>query len=327
MGLLKVVEFKENFRDRIVYKYPFNNDFISKGSKVIVREGQCVVFADKGKMADVFLPGTYTLDTNNVPLLTKLMSWKYGFESPFKSDIYFVNTTQFLNEKWGTANPILIRDPEYGPIRVRGFGTYSFKIKDAHVFLQEVSGSGSSYEKGAIVDWLKSMVIRGISDALGENKIPVLDVAGNLNELSKLVAVSLAEDFNEIGLDLVKFNFENFSLPPELEKILDEVTGLNMKRGVLDVYTQVGQVDAMKEAAKNPGVGGAFMGAGMGMAFGQQLGKNITEGNQNIVCPKCGKSIAKNAKFCPECGASMVCSCGAAVVSGAKFCPECGKKY
>lgn len=332
MGLLKVIEWQNGKKDQIVYKFPIGKDYVNKGSKITVRDGQVVIFADKGRMADVFLPGYYTLDTNNIPILTKLMSWKYGFESPFKSDIYFVNTTQFINQKWGTANPIMIRDRDYGAVRVRGYGTYSFRVKDAYVFMQQISGTGASYETSSIVDYLKSIIITSISDALGESKIPILDVAGNLLELSSLVTKNLAEDFTEIGIELVKFNFENFSLPPELEKILDEVAGLNMKRGVMDVYTTVAQADALKEAAKNPGTGGT-MGAGLGIGLGAAMGQSMGQGMRNntapqqTTCKKCGKPMAVGTKFCPFCGApsGAVCpKCGSAVPEGSKFCPECG---
>ncbi|MDR2822107.1 MAG: SPFH domain-containing protein [Acholeplasmatales bacterium] len=329
MGLLKLIEWKEVATStKIVYKFPIGGDYINKGSKITVRDGQVAIFADKGRMADVFLPGMYTLDTNNVPFLTKLMSWKYGFESPFKSDIYFVKTTQFINQKWGTSNPIMLRDKDFGAVRIRGFGTYSFQVSDAYVFMTQISGTGS-YETTSIVEWLKSILVKGISDALGENKIPVLDLAANLDELSTFVEKKLAVTFAEYGLKLNKFNFENVSLPPELEKTLDEVAGLNLKRGVMDVYTQVGQVDALKEAAKNPGSVGTFMGAGIGMGFGNQMAQNM--GNQQtpkVKCIHCSSLIEQNLKFCPVCGKpqSEVCpSCGHPVSSGAKFCPDCGK--
>ena len=365
MGLLKVIEWKDNSSNQIVYKYEYNikKDYINRGSKVIVRDSQVCIFADKGRMADVFLPGTYDLDTDNIPIITKLLSWKYGFESPFKSDVYFVNTKQFTNNKWGTMNPIIIRDKDYGAVRVRGYGSYSFKVKDAYVFMQELSGTNSSYETGDIVEWLKSMLVTGISDAIGESKIPILDMAGNLVELGNIVKKSLEEDFEKIGIELVKFNFENFSMPPELEKALDEQTRLGMMRQNIDVYTQMGKVEALKEAAKNPGAAGTMVGAGVGLGVGVGMGrafgdmssdvaKNTVEEKENCphcgasvkkgnkfcpecgkpmgnVCPKCGASVDKNAKFCPECGASLKpkCpKCGSEVAPGAKFCPECGEK-
>lgn len=344
MGILKNIEWTDSSSNLIIWKYPINKDHVNKGSALTVRESQVAIFVDKGRLADVFLPGYYKLDTNNMPVLTKLMSWKYGFETPFKSDIYFVNTKQFTNQKWGTANPILVRDKDYGAVRIRGFGNYSFKVDDAYVFMQNLSGTNTKFETGQITDYLRSMVVSGISDAIGESKIAVLDMAANLQELSKIVETKVAEDFKAIGLELTNFVFESFSLPEELEKALDKNTSLGMMRGNMDVYTQMETLEAMKEAAKNPGTAGGTMGAGMGLGMGMGLGnifannmqqmnnQNQTQSQnqpQKKFCPNCGAEINGNPKFCPECGQKMkhVCpDCGTEVKASAKFCPECGRK-
>ncbi len=344
MGILKNIEWTDSSSNLIIWKYPINKDHVNKGSALTVRESQVAIFVDKGRLADVFLPGYYKLDTNNMPVLTKLMSWKYGFETPFKSDIYFVNTKQFTNQKWGTANPILVRDKDYGAVRIRGFGNYSFKVDDAYVFMQNLSGTNTKFETAQITDYLRSMVVSGISDAIGESKIAVLDMAANLQELSKIVETKVAEDFKAIGLELTNFVFESFSLPEELEKALDKNTSLGMMRGNMDVYTQMETLEAMKEAAKNPGAAGGTMGAGMGLGMGMGLGnifannmqqmnsQNQTQSQnqpQKKFCPNCGAEINGNPKFCPECGQKMkhVCpDCGTEVKASAKFCPECGRK-
>ena len=344
MGILKNIEWTDSSSNLIIWKYPINKDHVNKGSALTVRESQVAIFVDKGRLADVFLPGYYKLDTNNMPVLTKLMSWKYGFETPFKSDIYFVNTKQFTNQKWGTANPILVRDKDYGAVRIRGFGNYSFKVDDAYVFMQNLSGTNTKFETAQITDYLRSMVVSGISDAIGESKIAVLDMAANLQELSKIVETKVAEDFKAIGLELTNFVFESFSLPEELEKALDKNTSLGMMRGNMDVYTQMETLEAMKEAAKNPGAAGGTMGAGMGLGMGMGLGnifannmqqmnsQNQTQSQnqpQKKFCPNCGSEINGNPKFCPECGQKMkhVCpDCGTEVKASAKFCPECGRK-
>lgn len=344
MGILKNIEWTDSSSNLIIWKYPINKDHVNKGSALTVRESQVAIFVDKGRLADVFLPGYYKLDTNNMPVLTKLMSWKYGFETPFKSDIYFVNTKQFTNQKWGTANPILVRDKDYGAVRIRGFGNYSFKVDDAYVFMQNLSGTNTKFETTQITDYLRSMVVSGISDAIGESKIAVLDMAANLQELSKIVETKVAEDFKAIGLELTNFVFESFSLPEELEKALDKNTSLGMMRGNMDVYTQMETLEAMKEAAKNPGTAGGTMGAGMGLGMGMGLGNifanNMQQMNnqhqtqaqnqpQKKFCPNCGAEINGNPKFCPECGQKMkhVCpDCGTEVKASAKFCPECGRK-
>ncbi len=336
MAILKNIEWVDNSSNLIVYKFPINKDQINKGSVLTVRESQVAIFVDKGRLADVFLPGYYKLSTDNIPVLTKLMSWKYGFETPFKSDIYFVNTKQFTNQKWGTLNPILIRDKDYGAVRVRAFGNYSFKVDDAYVFMQNLSGTNVQFNSDEIVDYLRSFVVSGISDVIGESQIPVLDMAGNLQEMSKIVEQKVADDFKAIGLKLTKFVFENFSLPEELEKALDKNASMGVLRGNLDVYTQVETLDAMKEAAKNPGSAGSAMGAGMGLGMGMGMGNIFAQnmqqmGNQNAgkSCPVCGANVAHNAKFCQECGQNMrpTCpNCGIEVRANAKFCAECGAK-
>ena len=345
MALLKNIEWTDTDSNLIVYKYPIGSAQVNKGSALTVRESQVAIFVNKGKLADVFLPGFYKLDTDNMPILTKMMSWKYGFETPFKSDIYFVSTKQFTNQKWGTVNPILVRDKDYGAVRIRGFGNYSFKVSDAYIFMQNLTGTLAKFETSQISDYLRSMVLSGISDAIGESKIAVLDMAANLQELSRIVETKVADDFKGIGLTLTNFVFESFSLPEELEKALDKNTSLGMLRGNMDVYTQMETLAAMKEAAKNPGSAGGTMGAGMGLGMGMGLGnifannmQNMAQNNGNVnnqnhgqsrQCPNCNAVLHGNPKFCPECGSKLsnVCpNCSTAVKANAKFCPECGTK-
>ena len=305
------------------------NDQVNKGSALTVSEGQVAIFIYKGKLADVFLPGFYKLDTDNMPLLTKLMSWKYGFQTPFKADIYFVRTTQFTNQKWGTANPIILRDQDYGAVRIRAYGNYSFRIHDAYVFMQNISGNCSSYTSEEISNYLRSMVVGGISDALGESKLSILDLAGNMQEMGNIVEAKLSKNFNEIGLALSKFNFENFSLPEQLEKALDENSALSMYRKNLDVYKAKGQTDAMINASKNTGTIGGLMGAGIGMGMGNQMANQMASGNAGTFCPNCKAEVKSNTKFCPECGTKIkpVCpNCKKELPANTKFCPDCGTK-
>ncbi|MFQ7701537.1 MAG: SPFH domain-containing protein, partial [Christensenellaceae bacterium] len=238
MALLKVIEWSDNSHNTLVYKIDTKKNVIARGSALTVREGQAAVFCDKGRMADVFLPGYYKLDTDSLPVLTALLSWKYGFETPFKSEVYFVNTNRFTKQRWGTANPIMLRDPDFGAVRVRGYGTYSFRVKDPYVFMTELSGSHSTYRTEDISDHIRSMLVMAISDALGESGISVVDMAANLMELSDAVKASLEKRFSELGLELSDFNFENVSLPAELEKAMDENARLGMFRRNMDVYTR-----------------------------------------------------------------------------------------
>ncbi len=338
MALLKVIEWSDNSHNTLVYKIDTKKNVIARGSALTVREGQAAVFCDKGRMADVFLPGYYKLDTDSLPVLTALLSWKYGFETPFKSEVYFVSTNRFTKQRWGTANPIMLRDPDFGAVRVRGYGTYSFRVKDPYVFMTELSGSHSTYRTEDISDHIRSMLVMAISDALGESGISVVDIAANLMELSDAVKASLEKRFSELGLELSDFNFENVSLPAELEKAMDENARLGMFRRNMDVYTRMAQADALKDAAKNPGTAGSAMGAGLGLGMGMQMMNAVKEmsaangGGTASLCPKCGAEVPAGAKFCARCGAKTdggaaggVCKkCGTRLLAGAKFCSECG---
>ncbi len=338
MALLKVIEWSDNSHNTLVYKIDTKKNVIARGSALTVREGQAAVFCDKGRMADVFLPGYYKLDTDSLPVLTALLSWKYGFETPFKSEVYFVSTNRFTKQRWGTANPIMLRDPDFGAVRVRGYGTYSFRVKDPYVFMTELSGSHSTYRTEEISDHIRSMLVMAISDALGESGVSVVDMAANLMELSDAVKASLEKRFSELGLELSDFNFENVSLPAELEKAMDENARLGMFRRNMDVYTRMAQADALKDAAKNPGTAGSAMGAGLGLGMGMQMMNAVKEmsvangGGTASLCPKCGAEVPAGAKFCARCGAKTdggaaggVCKkCGTRLLAGAKFCSECG---
>ena len=338
---LKVIEWAETSPDVIIYKYPFGKNTIERGSSLTVREGQAAVFCDKGRMADVFGPGMYKLETDTLPVLTRLLSWKYAFEKPFKSDVYFVSTRQFVNLKWGTATPVIVRDKDYGAVRLRAYGTYAFRVSDPYVFMTELSGSRASFRTSDVTEHIRSLIVTMLSDALGECGVAALDLSANLVEVGDGVKAALDKRLAPVGVKLTAFRFESVSLPPELEKALDENARLNMMRGNIDVYTQMAQADAMKEAAKNAGGAGSVMGAGLGMgmgmhmaqAFGAQAQKSAPAGGAaagaKAFCPHCGAEVAPKAKFCPVCGKSLLRSCpacGAALSANAKFCPECGQK-
>lgn len=329
MAILKNIEWTIEDQDTIIQKYDLGKNQVNKGSALTVREGQAAIFIYKGKLADVYLPGFYKLDTDNMPILTKLMSWKYGFQTPFKADIYFVSTKLFTNQKWGTANPIIVRDEEFGAVRVRSFGTYSFKVDDPYIFMQNVSGTCSSYTSDDIANYLRSMIVAGISDSLGESKLSILDLAANIHEMEDLVEKKLQVSFKEIGLEFSKINFESFSLPEQLEKALDENSALSMYRKNMDVYQAKGKTDALMNASKNSGSVGGFMGAGLGMSMGTQMSQELNNQQATINCPKCNTIVKSNAKFCPECGTKMkpTCpNCKKELPAGTKFCPECGTK-
>ena len=344
----KIIEWKDNSKNTLVYKYPKEGKEINQKSKLIVRESQEAMFVHKGKICDVFPAGTYDLNTNIFPILSRLAGWKYGFQTPIAVDVYFVNTKQFTGNKWGTSNPIAMRDPEFGMIRVKGFGSYAFKVDDAAIFLRELFGTNSSFVTNDITDWLKTMLISALTDALGESKVSVLDLAGNTLEFNEIVSRQIQSKFAEIGLKLTNLFIENMSVPEAVEKAIDERSKLGILGDKTDVMMRISAAEAMKEAAKNPGTGGTFVGAGLGLGAGAGLGgiiadafkQNKSEEKQQTgnsgssakrKCPKCGAEVSVSGKFCPECGeklpAKKFCpNCGTEITTKAKFCPECGEK-
>ena len=338
--LLEVVEWEDETKDTIVYRYPLNDrEELMTSSTLVVRESQCAIFMHKGKICDVFGPGTYKLTTENIPFLTKILSLPTGFESRIKAEIYYVNTKQFIGQKWGTQNPIMMRDKDFGNVRLRGFGTYAFKVVDVKTFMEEVLGTNSLYKVSDIEENNKSLIVHGMSDALGEGKISALDLAGNYKEVSDLVKKQVNVEFLKLGMKLSNFIIENISLPEEVEKALDERTRLGIMEEKLDVYTKLKVADAVGDAAKNEG-GGNFAGLGVGLGAGATLGRVFADtmsGNPNEktaaaakLC-SCGAKNAASAKFCSECGKKfskkVFCSnCGVEVKANAKFCSECGNK-
>lgn len=341
--LLEVVEWKDSSKNTIVYRYPLTErDELMNSSTLVVRESQCAVFVHKGEIADVFGPGTYKLSTENIPFLTKILSLPTGFNSRIKADIYFVNTKQFTGQKWGTQNPIMLRDSEFGMLRLRGFGIYSFKVDDAKTFMKEMFGTNEVYKVEDVATQLKPMIIQGISDAVAESKIQALDLAANYREFSNEVVKVANEEFAHFGLKLCSMVIENISLPEEVEKMLDERTKLGVLDGKMGSYTQLKAANAIEDAAKNPNgnnLAGLGVGLGAGAGIGQMFTSNLNFKDEELkvkdekkenkkTCVKCGTEISKRAKFCPECGSTQgkVCpKCNETNSATAKFCSNCGE--
>lgn len=268
--LIDIVEWLDESHDTIVHRFDRMNNEIKNGAQLIVREGQTAVFIDRGQLADVFKPGMYTLDTQNLPLLSTIQGWKYGFNSPFKCEVYFISTRQFTDLKWGTKNPIIARDPEFGPVRLRAFGTYCVKVTGPENFIREIVGTDGNFTLDEVQEQLRNLIVARFSDLVGESKMPVLDMAANYDELGKFVSDRIGGDFDQYGLQVSKLLVENISLPPEVEAALDKRTSM----GVIDnlnAYTQFQAATAMTEAAKNPGAGGG-MAMGVGMMMANQVG-------------------------------------------------------
>jgi membrane protease subunit (stomatin/prohibitin family) len=341
---IEVIEWLDDSGNTLLYRFPVQGQEIKNGAQLTIRESQTGVFVFQGQIADVFSPGLYTIDGGNTPLLTKLGAWKYGFNSPFKAEVYFVNTKQFTDLKWGTPNPVMMRDADFGMVRLRAFGIYSIRVVDPRALIKEIAGTNAHFVTEDIEGQLKRTLVSGFSDALGESKIAALDLASNYDELSKFTRNKLSDEFKSFGLELTKFVVENISLPAEVEAAMDKRTSMGVI-GDIGRYAQFQAADAMRDAAQNPS-GGASTGAGLGAGFaiGNAMAGAMTNamnqpqsetgGAARISCPKCGAANSANVKFCNECGAKIETAgqtvpclkCGAQLQAGAKFCFECGSR-
>ena len=276
---IDIIEWVDNTQDTIVWKFPRYQNEIKMGAQLTVREGQAAVFMNEGVIADLFTAGRYELNTQNMPIMTTLRGWKYGFNSPFKADVFFVSLRQFTNQKWGTKNPIMLRDAEFGPVRLRAFGNYAFSVKDPAIFLKEIAATNPDFSVDHINEQLRNLAVSRGMDAIAESKIPVLDLASNYDEVSKVIQDKISPEFNEIGLNLNKFLIENLSLPEEVEKILDKRSGMGIV-GDMGAFAQFQAANSMEKAAENPnggGIMGAGMGAGLGMGMMGQMGNVFQE--------------------------------------------------
>ena len=272
--LIDIVEWLDPSNDTLVFRFRREHDDneIKNGAKLVCRESQACVFVNEGKLADVFQPGTYTLSTSNLPILSTLKGWKYGFNSPFKAEVYFVNTKNFTDLKWGTPNPIMMRDADFGIVRIRAFGSYTMRIKDPAKFVKEISGTNPHFTTDGITEQLKNVIITRFTDFLGESKIPVLDLAAKYDEISKEVTTKITPEFEEYGIEITKFLVGNISLPPEVEEAMDKRTSMGVI-GNLGAYAQYQAANSMEAAANNPGgMAGAGVGMGMGFAMANQMG-------------------------------------------------------
>lgn len=337
---IEVIEWLDSSQDTLVYRFPVYQQEIKNGAQLIVRESQAAVFVFEGQVADVFTPGRYSVEGGNTPILSKLGAWKYGFNSPIKSEVYFVNTKQFTEMKWGTSNPIMLRDADFGIVRLRAFGAYSLRVADPAGFIREIAGTNAHFQTEDIDGQLKRAIVTEFSDALGELKIPALDLAAQYKEVGEAIRGKINEDFSSYGLEVTKFYVENISLPPEVEAAMDKRASMGAL-GDAQKYMQFQAADALRDAAQNEG-GGAGLGAGLGAGFavggqmanafganpqGQQMGAPAAA---TVACPACGKQNNPSAKFCADCGGKMevvsvpCVKCGAKLREGAKFCSECG---
>jgi len=265
---IDVIHWTDDTDDTLVWRFEREGHAIKYGAKLTVREGQAAVMIHEGQLADVFSPGLYLLETNNMPILTTVQHWDHGFQSPFKTEIYFINTTRFQDLKWGTKNPVIVRDPEFGPLRIRSYGTYEVKVSDPALFMTEIVGTDGEFTMDEISYAIRNIIVSRFSAAIAASGIPVLDMAANTPDLGKLLATHIAPAIAEFGLEIPNLYIENISLPSAVEAALDKRTSMGLA-GDLGSFTQYSAAEAMTQAASNPNGGG--MGAGLGMGMGMAM--------------------------------------------------------
>lgn len=331
---IDVIHWTEPEDGILAWRFPMQDMEIQNGAKLTVRESQMAAFVNEGRIADVFAPGLYTLTTHTLPLLTNLMNWDKMFQSPFKSDVYFFSTRLQTNQRWGTQTPITIRDKEFGAVRLRGYGIYSYRVADPRAFHTKVSGTRDIYHVPDLEGQLRNTIVGRMADTFAESQVPFLDMAANQIELGSRISDFLKPVFADLGLSIESFVVENLSLPDELQKLLDQRIGMTMV-GDMGRYTQFQVAQSMPIAAGNEGGGAAGIGVGLGagLTMAQQMmnamkpqgppqqeppapqapppaqpqggGGAPAPGGETKFCMECGKTMPRKAKFCPECGAAQ----------------------
>ncbi|MGB8459961.1 MAG: SPFH domain-containing protein [Candidatus Acidiferrum sp.] len=320
---IDVIDWTEPENGILAYRYPMQDREIQNGGKLTVRDSQLAVFVNEGKVADAFGPGLYTLNTNTLPILTYLKNWDKKFQSPFKSDVYFFSSRIQTDQHWGTPNPITIRDKEFGAIRLRGFGIYSYHISDGKSFYSKISGTRDLYQVADLEGQLRNTIIAKMTDAFAQSQVPFLDMAASQGAIAEKISEQLKPAFADYGLSLDSFVVENLSLPDELQKVLDQRISMNVL-GDMGKFTQYQVAQAIPIAAGNEGSGAVGIGAGLGagMAMGQAMMDAVKQSTSGApggggaapaaaagaasattkFCSECGKPIPRSNKFCPECG-------------------------
>jgi len=281
---IDIIQWTDDSNDTLVYRFERYNNQIKFGAQLTVREGQTAVFINEGKIGDVFPPGMYTLETKNLPILSTLQGWKYGFNSPFLAEVYFCSMRQFTDLKWGTMNPIMLRDAEFGPVRLRAFGTYAIRVDDPSVLIREIVGTDGHFTLDEIVEQLRNLIVSRFADMIGEQKIPILELAASYAELGEYLSKRIKPEFETYGLKLEKMLVENISVPKEVEEALDRRTSMGVV-GNLAAYTQFNVADSIPDAANNPGgLAAAGAGVGLGIAMAGPVSQAMT-GKQSEVPP------------------------------------------
>ncbi len=308
---IDVIQWNEPEDGMLAYRYPMQDMEIQNGGQLTVRESQLALFVNEGKVADVFGPGLHTLTTRNLPVLTDLMNWDKEFESPFKSDVYFFSTRLQIDQKWGTATPITIRDKEFGAVRLRGYGIYSYRISDPRTFFTQISGTRDTFYASQLDGQLHNTIVARMTDIFANSDVAYLDMAAKQATLGAKIAEEMKPTFAALGLELTQFVVESISMPDDLQEIIDQRIGVGMA-GDIGRYTQFEAAQALELAAANTGgTAGMGVGIGAGAAMAQAMMTPIkpiasasapASAGTVRYCMECGKAIPEGAKFCPGCG-------------------------
>jgi membrane protease subunit (stomatin/prohibitin family) len=280
---IDVLEWTESGEGTLAWRFPMAGNEIQYGASLTVRESQMAVFVNEGKIADVFGPGRYTLNTNTLPILTYLQNWDKLFQSPFKSDVYFFSTRLQVDQRWGTTQPVTIRDKDFGAVRLRAFGNYSYRLVDPKLFHQQISGTREIYTVAELDGQLRALMLQHISDAVAGSGLAFLDLAANQVEFANQLRIATAPSFEQIGLKLDAVTLQNVSLPEELQKILDQKIGMGMVGNDMGKFMQYQTAQSMPKFAEGAGSGGVVgdaMGLGAGVALGQVMANQLSQGLQ-----------------------------------------------
>jgi membrane protease subunit (stomatin/prohibitin family) len=317
-----VIDWVEPAAGILAYRYPMQDREIRNGGQLTVRDSQLALFVNEGRIADQFAPGLYTLTTRTLPILTYLMNWDKAFQSPFKSDVYFFSTRMQTDQRWGTSNPITVRDKEFGAVRLRAFGIYSYHVADPKALHEKITGTRDQYMVVDLEGQLRETIVGILTGVFAQSNVPFLDMAANQTQLALQASEMLKPGFANLGLALDTFVVENLSLPDELQKILDQRISMNMV-GDMNRYTQFQVAQSMPIAAANEGSGGAGLGAGLGVGLGMAQAMMSTmksatgPGGTAAAETPAADAPAAASKFCVDCGKPMP--------AAGKFCPACGK--
>ena len=343
--LIEVIEHLDPTGDTIVWRFPpEGSSDIKMGAQLVVRESQAAVFFRDGRALDTFGPGRHTLSTMNIPLLTKALSLPFGFNSPFRAEVVFVNAKTFVNQKWGTREPIAFRDAELSMVRLRAFGMYSFRVVNPQVFVNTLVGTQGCVTTDQVTDFFRGFIVTQVADFLGEHLESVLDLAQYYNEISAGIKAELISDFEKYGVTLADFKVGAITPPDDVQEMMDKRAGM-AALGNLDSYMKFQAAQALAKAAESGGDGsgaGGLMGAGIGAGAGFGLAgglagmvaKSFGGGGPDaaqalVACTHCNAQIPLDAKFCATCGQARrsgpACpSCQSPLPDGARFCPQCG---